>query len=254
MVRFRSWPGRRGSLVLAVVAPVALCAALVPVRGSVANTNAALLLVLVVVAVAIAGHRVAGLLSAVSAALSFDFFLTRPYEQLQIVTRADVETTVLLLLVAAAVTEIAHWGRREQALAGRQAGYLDGMQAAAETVAGGGTSPSELIDRVNAQMVTALGVAKCRFDYGSGLGYPRMEHDGRVLRDHQVLDVESAGLPTDKETELLVESGGTFGGRFLFTALPGTRPSRSQRLVAIALANLVGAALTTYRAGEHHRS
>lgn len=245
---------QRGSLVLAVAAPLVVCLALVPFRPDVANTNPALLLVLVVVAVATLGHRLAGVLSAVSAALSFDFFLTRPYEQLQILTRADVETTVLLLLVAGAVTEIARWGRREQALAGRQSGYLDGLQAAAETVAGGGASPSELIDRVCPQMTTVLGVSECRFDYGSGLGHPRFEPDGRVTRQHEILDVESAGLPTDRETELLVQSGGTFMGRFLFTADLGTRPSRSQRLVAIALANLVGAALTSYRAGGSPRS
>ncbi len=53
----------------------------------------------------------------------------------------------------------------------------------------------------------------------------------------------SAGLPPDTETELLVESGGLLQGRFLITPVPGSRPTREQLLVAIALADQVGAAL-----------
>jgi K+-sensing histidine kinase KdpD len=63
-------------------------------------------LVLVLVGVAANGHRPAGLLAAVSAAVSFDFFWTQPYETLAITTRADIETAVLLLLVGLAHPEL----------------------------------------------------------------------------------------------------------------------------------------------------
>ena len=79
-------------------------------------------MLLVVVAVAANGDRLAGALAAVSTAVWFDFFLTQPYERLTITRRTDIETTVLLLVIGVAVTEIAVWGRRHHAIASRRAG------------------------------------------------------------------------------------------------------------------------------------
>ena len=76
-------------------------------------------------------------MAAASAAVWFDFFLTLPYERFTITRRADIETTVLILAVGIAVTEIAVRGRRQQAVASRRAGYLDGISAAARAVATG---------------------------------------------------------------------------------------------------------------------
>jgi K+-sensing histidine kinase KdpD len=102
-------------VIAALAAPLALTAILVPFRHSFPNTDAALALILVVVAVAANGYRLAGYLAALSAAVWFDFFLTRPYEHFSITRRADIETTVLLLVIGAAVTELAVWGRRQHA-------------------------------------------------------------------------------------------------------------------------------------------
>jgi K+-sensing histidine kinase KdpD len=74
-------------------------------RNSLENTNAALVLVLWVVAAASTGIRLAGVLAALSSAAWFDFFLTAPYLTFRINDRADIETTVLLVLVGAAVSE-----------------------------------------------------------------------------------------------------------------------------------------------------
>jgi K+-sensing histidine kinase KdpD len=129
-------PGRdRLALLAGFAAPLALAAILVPWRASLPNTDAALVLILPVVAVAADGYRPAGYAAAVSAAVWFDFFLTRPYESFSILRRADVETTVLLLIIGVAVTELAVWGRRQHAVASRRAGYLDGISAAAHAVA-----------------------------------------------------------------------------------------------------------------------
>src|ERR1700726_2953082 len=131
----------RLAVLVALAAPLALAALLVPFRGSFPNTDAALALILVVVAVAANGYRLAGILAAVSAAAWFDFFLTQPYERFAITRRADIETTVLLLVIGVAVTEIAVWGRRQHAAASRRAGYLDGINNAARAVAAGGRRP-----------------------------------------------------------------------------------------------------------------
>ena len=141
-------PGRDRAAVLAgLAAPLALAVVLIPFRGSLPNTDAALALALVVVAVAAAGHRLAGIVAAASAAAWFDFFLTVPYERFTITRRPDIETTVLILAVGIAVTEIAVRGRRQHAAAARRAGYLDGINAAARAVATG-TEPQLLIEQV----------------------------------------------------------------------------------------------------------
>jgi hypothetical protein len=78
----------------------------------------------------------------------------------------------------------------------------------------------------------------------AGLGHPaRLKHNGWVTAGEQTWDAASAGLPPGAETELLVEHGGLLQGRFLIMPVPGTRPSREQLLVAVALADQVGAAL-----------
>jgi K+-sensing histidine kinase KdpD len=60
-------------LAAAVTVPVAVAAALFPLRGHISATNVALLMI-VAVAPAAFGSRVATTVAAVSAALSFDFF------------------------------------------------------------------------------------------------------------------------------------------------------------------------------------
>jgi hypothetical protein len=113
------------ALLAGLLGPLAVAVVLLPLRGHIANTDVALL-VLAVVGVAANGFRAAGWLAAVSAAVWFDFFWTRPYAHLTITGRADIETFVLLLAVGVAVTEIAVWGRRQHVRASREAGFRAG--------------------------------------------------------------------------------------------------------------------------------
>jgi K+-sensing histidine kinase KdpD len=247
-VRVQTWLSRdRLAVLAALAAPLLLTVILVPFRASFPNTDAALALLLVVVAVAANGYRLAGYLAALSAAVWFDFFLTQPYEELTINRRADIETTVLLLVIGVAVTEIAVWGRRQQAAASRRSGYLDGINAAAQAVAAG-SSTAELIDQVSARLTELLSLPSCEFQYGkAGLGRPaRLQKDGRVVTEHQT-SAAFEGLPDDTDLELLVENGGVLQGRFLMRPKPQAHPTLEQRLVAIAFADQVGGAL----AGSH---
>lgn len=229
-----------------LLGPVALTAVLVPFRTSFANTDAALALVLVIVAVAAAGNRLAGYVAALSAAAWFDFFLTRPYERFTINRAADIETTVLVLLIGIAVTEIAVFGRHQHATASRRAGYLAGINEAARAVAAG-DSADALINQVAASLTRLLSLRGCEFQYGvAGVGRPaRIEHDGDVVIDGRSYDVVNGGLPADRGTELLVENGGRLQGRFLMRPDPIARPTHEQLLVAVALADQVGAALVS---------
>jgi len=231
-----------------LVAPLAVAGVLAPFRATLPVTDAALCLVLVVVAVAAGGSRPGGYLAAVSATAWYDFFFTRPYDQFDISSRNDIETTILLLAIGVAVTEIAVWGRREHLAASNRAGYLDGIRAAAQAVASGASSVS-LTDQVCLQLTALLSLRACRFQAGmAGIGEPaRLEHDGRISTPHQTWNADRDGLPLSTDTELLAEADGLLQGRFLMTPLPGAHPTLEQRLVAVALADQAGAALASRR-------
>ncbi len=242
---------RSVALVLAAVLPLLACALLATVRSSIENTNAALLLVLIVVAAASTGLRFAGVLAAVSSALCFDYFLTAPFHRLAIDDRADLETAVLLVLVGVAVTEIALWGRRQQARSSRSQGYLDGML---QTVGSAGSVVADgpsLSDVVADELRDVLAIDDARFTTSSALvTSARLERDGELSRDSRPVDVDSHGLPTDTEIELAVQNAGVVYGRYLLTASTRIcRPSLEQRRVAVALADQVGASLAA--AGRH---
>jgi hypothetical protein len=231
----------RVAVVAGLLAPFAVCLALVPFRDAFANTNAALLLVVVIVAVAANGHRLGGLLAAVSSAFWFDFFLTQPYERFSIASRDDIETALLLLLVGAAVSELAARGRQHRIIAITDEQYLGGIQHAAEQVAAG-VEPLDLVRHVRGQLTSLLDLADCRFEVGTFLGNPpRLDADGFVRRQGVVLDVDQLGLPTE-EIELRVPSGPGVIGRFMMTPKPGSAPSIGARRVAVILADQVGVA------------
>jgi hypothetical protein len=184
--------------------------------------------------------------AALSGAAWFDFFLTEPFTQFAITDRADIETAVLLVLVGLAVTEIALWGRRQQARASREQGYLDGVISTAATVGAGRSSTAALVEQVCRQITEVLQLDRCRFDTGTGTGgvLATLDDDGTMTYNGGPHDVGRLGLPTDTEIALAVRSGGVPHGRFLLTAATGVvRPSPEQLRVAGALANQVGAAL-----------
>ena len=232
-------------------APLIACGILALFRDSIANTNAALVLVLVVVAAASTGIRPAGIVAALASAAGFDYFLTEPYNTLTITDRADIETAVLLLLVGAAVTEVALWGRRQQARASREQGYLDGVLGTAATVAAGRSSIGELIDRICQQIVQVLQLDTCHFDAATRSGLPLLDSIGTLTRAGRTINVARQGLPTDTKIALIVRSGGATYGHLQLTAATRTvRPSREQLRVAVSLANQLGAALAATTPGR----
>ena len=81
--------------------------------------------------------------------------------------RDDVEAAVLLALIGLAVTEIALWGRRQQARASARAGYLEGVVSAAQLAASGATSPSDVVELVGRQIGDVLDLDACAFDPGA---------------------------------------------------------------------------------------
>ena len=87
-----------------------------------------------------------------------------------------------------------------------------------------------------------------------GFGTPAgLQRDGRVVSRGRVWDAEREGLPPGTDTELLAEAGGLLQGRFLLTPGTGTPLTLEQRLVAVAFADPVGAALSGGRLAGRRR-
>ena len=226
----------------AALVPLLVSAALSAWRDSVTAATDVLVLVLVVVAAAATGDRLAGVTAALSSAVWFDFFLTQPYLRFTMTDADDIEATILLLIIGTAVTEVALWGRRQQARASRRAGYLDGVLGTAELVLVRQDSVDSLIDKVSGQIAEVLDIARCRFVPG-GVFDSRMavlDHDGDVTRAGRRLNVDRDGLPTDDETVLLVRRNDDVLGHFVLTSADRiARPSLEQRQVAVLLADQI---------------
>jgi K+-sensing histidine kinase KdpD len=77
-----------------------VAAILAPVRDSVGAANVAIVLAIVTVVAAAFAGRWAGACTAVSAAISYNFFHTRPYLSLRVSNREDLITVGLLVLSA----------------------------------------------------------------------------------------------------------------------------------------------------------
>ncbi|MGV1007519.1 MAG: DUF4118 domain-containing protein [Dermatophilaceae bacterium] len=234
-------PGPRWAVLTATVAlPLLTGALFAALSKQVSTATVALVLVLWVVVAASTGDRVAGVLAAFAGGLSFDYFLTMPYQQLAIADPEDLEVTVLLVVIGLVVTELALWGRRQQAHAARRTGYLDGVLAAAGAVAAGNVPSDVLVGVVAGQISEILGADECHYVPGPLLD-PRVaviDHDGVVTLRGRVVDVDRAGLPTEDHVAVVVTRGARTLGHFLVSAASRlTYPSAEQRRVAVLLAD-----------------
>ncbi|WP_406015778.1 DUF4118 domain-containing protein [Streptomyces sp. NBC_00984] len=226
----------------ALALPPTVCAVLVPFRADMTDSNTVLVLVVAVVAVAALGHRLAGTLTALSAAVWSDFFLTRPYRQFTVVKPADVITALLLVVVGIAVSRLAARARELKVIALTDDDYLAQIHHTAR-LAETGTGPHTVIDHVCRQLVGLLGLSGCRFEHGTLVGRPpRLEEDGTIAWGDRCWDADRDGLPRE-ELELRVFHNGRFHGRFMLQPTPGAAPPLAARLVAVTLANQVGAEL-----------
>lgn len=234
--RYRPW-----LVVASALVPFGVAALLSLVRDQMSTAAGVLVLVLLVVAAASTGDRLSGLVTALSGGVFFDLFLTQPYGVLAVTDPDDVEALVLLLAVGVAVTELALWGRRQQAGASRRLGYLDGVLSAAEKVAARDPEPADLVAVVTSELTGLLGLDGCRFTPVAPHLRVVVQPDGRVRSGERVLDVERHGLPTDEAILLPVRHGGlNVGGFVLTTATKVRRPSAEQLRVAVLLADQVG--------------
>jgi hypothetical protein len=234
------------ALLAAVLVPFGVAGAMVPYRGSFANTAAALVLVAVIEAIAIAGNRAAGLLASVSAALWFDLFLTAPYERLAISHRPDLETTICILVVGVIVTELAARSRHHHRRASAEKDYVAMIHDLAD-LAAGSAAASAIVEKATISLVELLDLRACRFEVVPvDPPLARIQSNGAVVHVGLRWPVGEIGIP-GPEAEILAEWRGRIMGSFVLTPTPGLAVSLEQRVVAVSLAQLVGATLSDRR-------
>ncbi len=180
--------------------------------------------------------------AALSSAAWFDFFLTKPYETFNITYRPDLQTEISLLVVGLAVTEIAARSRGHREDASEEARNVALIHDFTGMVASG-EPPEFVIARAAAELTTLLGLKDCRFETAMSEGHPtRIEHFGVVTLGGLRWGAHTTGLP-GREVELIVRYRGDTFGRFVMAPTPGAPVSSDRLLVAVFIADQVGAAL-----------
>lgn len=240
-------------IVLAIAVPVTIAVALVPVRDEMSSANLALIMVLGAVAVAAASNRVvAWVVCAGVTGLAYDFFLVRPYYSVTIAAPAEALTAILVLAVVVVVGTVSSLFRRQRSLTVRREENLGLLYQLVEQVA---TAAGEktLIDTSERELTQLLGATACRY-------VPSPGHDNQDFPDDIAItaigglrlgddewDPSHGGLP-ERTLALPVQSGGLRFGKFRIE--PGAEHvvARWELIVAVMIADLVGAALARWPA------
>lgn len=231
------------------ILPIVVASLLVLVRGSLKPADLVLVLVLVVVGVAAFGDRVAAILAAVSAAASFDFFLTKPYGSLRVSSAQDIETTIMLLVIGLAVGQIAIVGRTRRSEGQRAREELARFELVARSMADEPNSVT-LVDLIEREIASTMSLASCHFTLVRP-ELPELRSDGRVeTSTHTFADGEFA-LPEDGAALAVVGHGQVVGWLELIPESM-TGISLDSRKVAVALSQQLGAVLAQTRSESPH--
>ncbi len=204
----------------------------IPVRADQPNVLVALALVVVITGAGWTARRAAVLATAVSAALSFTYFDTEPYERFVISRQPDIETAVALVLVGVITGELALRVARQRHSERSASGDLDRVRVAASQLALG-EELVVMIGAVAAQLTALLDLEDCSFSTEA------------VATGTAVIDRAGVlGAGSTAEVALPVWGLGQVLGHFLLRAgNPAVPPGHDQFLVAVTLADQVGAAL-----------
>jgi hypothetical protein len=243
ILRYRN----RLAIIGGFVGPLIVAALLVPFRGTFANTAAALTMVIVIVAVAVSGTRTAGVVASASAALWFDFLLTQPYDRFAISHRPDLETTIAIFVVGVLVTELAARSRQHWQAANSSTTYVEMIHGVA-VLAADSAPVAAMIAQTNDSLVTLLSLRSCRFDRAlSDPPLAQIQPNGDVALVGMRWPAKEIGLP-GPEAEILAKWRGRVVGRFVVSPTPGAPVTQEQRIVAVAVVDVVAA----YLVGELH--
>lgn len=220
-----------------------VAAALVGVRGEIANINIALVLVLVVLGAATLGGRAAGAMSGLLAATAFDFFHTRPYGLLKITRPNDMVMTLLLFLVGLIAGEVAERFARSKARLSEERRHLRRLHRVGTLATSAGEDDGDLVMIVTAELIDALGLQNCSFERPPFLSeLPHLGRDGTISGSRIAYPDGGLELPGEGVDLRVVGRAGTIG-RFVLVPRPEMRVSSDGLLLSVALAHELGLAL-----------
>jgi hypothetical protein len=229
---------------VAALGPIVVASLLVLVRDHLARSNAALVFVVVVVIAAALGGRWTGVVAAVVSAMSYDFFLTRPYGSLKIDQAEDIVATVLLLAVGVIVGEVVVWAHRGHRQSRRGRDEIARLHRVAEQVAAGAGADAVLTS-VCAELSQLLSLRNCLFEQPPfGVSLPQLKRNGSIDIPCRRFVHGEFTLP-EEGVELPVLGRGRLLGRLVLEPEPepDVGVSIEERVVAIALSDQLGVAL-----------
>jgi Domain of unknown function (DUF4118) len=232
-------------LVFGGITPILLAMLLVPVRDVLSSVNIALILVVAVVAAAAVGGRLAGVVAAVMATLSFDFFHTEPYLSLRITSQDDVETALTLLGVGLLVGTVASQAHRARSSADEQRDELRSIHRVAE-LAASGVPAGLVVEAACSELTSLMGLRSCTFSTGPG---PR---DGVVLDRRGAIGGKPRSYVATRHGFELPRTGvsievldrGRLVGWLDLVPTPGVGVPLHTRTAAVVIADQLGGALS----------
>jgi K+-sensing histidine kinase KdpD len=227
---------------IGVFGALVIAALLVPFRDRLPNADMALALVVPVLLAAVFGGRLAGAITAIVSALTFDFVFTQPYLSLRISNKDDVWTFVFLLIVAMVAAEVGIRGRRGGVAARESRSELDRLVRVAELSAEG-AEVDDVVSSARAELIGLFGLDECVYEPERSGELPRIGTRG-ALENARLVAWGDFVLPTGG-VEVPVRGRGRDLGRLVMYAEPATRAPLQKRLVAVAIADEVGLTLAS---------
>jgi Domain of unknown function (DUF4118) len=226
------------------IAALLIAMALGPLRDWMGNTNVALILLAVVAAAAAAGGRIAGVVTAIVAGLSFNFFHTQPYLSLDIDSREDLITTLLLVVIGLVVGELAQFFEGERRRGRVHHAELQRLNEVSKLVLGG-ASAQEVVEAVRAALVAELELRDARFEPGEQDGSRAVLGTDGLLGSSGVLVARRTGFEVPSGgLDLPVRYKGTSLGHFVLEPRLGGTVDFDQQVIAVLLAGQAATALT----------
>lgn len=221
-------------------------AALVPLRDHVSAANVALILLIPVLAAALIGGRVAAIGSSVVAAMTFDFWFTRPYFSLKMNDSDDIVTMVLLVAVSLIVAEAGIRLREYRKTAEARRVALQRLYRVADLASHGAVAEDVEIT-VCAELMGLLELEHCEFKAGPSVhALPELTRRG-TLTESTLRSTRRGLVAETGPFEIPVESGGRAFGRLVLHPGAQTRSTLDVRLVAVALADELALSLAATR-------
>lgn len=201
------------AVAIATMAPIALGAALIPLREQLSQ-SISLLMVLPVLLIALLGGRRLGTIAALSAAITFDVLHTQPYFRPTIDDPDDIVETVVLLAIGITAGYLAESAQTAFVAARVRRRELAAMTNFLEHI-GTPITGEELVEHASTSILSLLEAREClwRPDY-KGTASPVLRPDG-TLNSLRVGDWDQGGGALPGTIEIPVGHPPAEFGRFI---------------------------------------